>query len=214
MTNLSEIPKQICDWLQHNYVVVLFLLLPVILFLIYKNSVRFTEIYHVKPNTSFKGTVIQIGDGDGFRIVHIPLFRSNSTDKVTPLVVRMAGIDAPEVRCFGRPAQAYSSEARDYLRTLILNKKVTVKILDVDRYSRLVCMVYIKTGIFQWMNVNIEMLKAGMACVFTSGFSSFDGMEDEFKAVEAKAKATKKGMWSQKSMETPMEYKARYRSKV
>ncbi len=76
--------------------------------------------------------------------------------------VRLADIDAPE-----RGEEGYS-EAKEALTSLILNKKVYLDVDDIyvmDRYSRLICVVYIRKDPEHLLNVNKWLLDKGYARV-------------------------------------------------
>jgi endonuclease YncB( thermonuclease family) len=56
------------------------------------------------------------------------------------------------------------------------------------------------------------MLKVGLATVYEAkSGAEFGGLEEKYKAAEAKAKAKKRGIWSGKPehFESPREYKTR-----
>jgi len=68
-------------------------------------------------------------------------------------------------------------------------------------------MVYISSYFFWRKNVNLEMLKSGMACVFKSKYTSFGKLEQKFLKAESKAKSKKLGIWSDPNFILPQEYK-------
>ncbi|AQZ16556.1 LCL3 (YGL085W) [Zygosaccharomyces parabailii] len=123
--------------------------------------------------------------------------------------IRICGVDAPERAHFGNPAQPFSEEALIWLRHTLLGKCVWVKPLAVDQYNRCVARVeyWTWTG---WKNVSMEMVKQGLAVVYESkATAEFDGEEKMYRLHEMIAKAQKKGLWAQKHLETPGEYKRR-----
>lgn len=207
-----KIPKNILDNLLPYG---LLLLLP-FLYLVYTYSKRITSISHLPrnfKNFTFTGLVVSVGDGDGFRAVHLPLLRPGmSFLKEDSLPIRLAGVDAPEVRSFGKPAQTFSKEAKLYLKNLIDGKKVKIQILDIDHFNRIVAMVFIKSGFFSWKNINLSMLDSGMACVFRSRYTSFGGLEEQFYSRESIAKSKKIGIWSDPNFINPQEYKRKMKS--
>jgi micrococcal nuclease len=87
-------------------------------------------------------SVLQIYDGDTF----------DTTEKQR---IRLNGINAPELGMCG------SEDAKKQLETLILNKKLYIKVVYTDTYNRLIANVYTKDGIW----VNYEMAKRGLAVV-------------------------------------------------
>ena len=128
------------------------------------------------------------------------------------IVVRIAGIDAPEGAHFGRPAQPHSAEALQWLQNYILGKRVRAYIYRRDQYDRIIATVYVRRGLFRW-DVGLEMLRRGYATTYEAKTGvEFGGpkMEQIYRAAEAKARATKIGIWARKKgFESPREYKTR-----
>lgn len=199
------------DFFNKNIIpICLFLTLP-FLYFIYKYSKRITKIPDLPrkyENFVFYGHVISVGDGDGFKVIHTPFLNFRKAWlKEDALSIRLAAIDAPEVKCFGRPGQPFAQESKIILSKLIILKRVKIKVLNIDRYGRIVAMVFIKSRLFFWKNVNLELVKLGMASVFRSNYTSFGGMENKFNQEEAKAKKKKIGIWSDPKFISPQEYK-------
>jgi len=96
------------------------------------------------------GIVTHVVDGDTF-------------DVSTGERIRLADIDAPESYEEG------GQEATEYLKSLILNKKVYLDIDDVYRYdyegtgSRLVCVVYVDYSSTKRLNINEKMVREDYA---------------------------------------------------
>ncbi len=102
------------------------------------------------------GTITKVTDGD---TVHV------TTPEQTKLKVRLYGIDAPETDKInnktGRvniPGQPYGEESMNTLANKIMGKKVKVDILDIDKYRRMVGMIYLENR-----NINLEMIRQGYA---------------------------------------------------
>ena len=68
--------------------------------------------------------------------------------------IRLACIDTPELR--GKRAEPVPAEAaRDYLRELVVGRKVTIRRITTDRYGRTVAELFIgKTNILEEMVVS------------------------------------------------------------
>lgn len=146
-------------------------------------------------------------------VFHIPWLRSSSYTKTSPkLPIRLAGIDAPEVRYFNKPEQPHAIESKNFLKSLVLNKMVYVEVLDVDMYSRIVAIVHVKLGWFSWTNVNVIAVKEGMACVYVGGGAAYGNYKEKLLAAQELAKTKKIGMWKYKNVVLPGEYKSKYRS--
>lgn len=109
--------------------------------------------------------------------------------------VRMIGIDAPEIRHakYGKKAEPYGKEAKQYLRRLI--QGCDVRLTDggepFDRFGRRLAYVYLKDGTF----VNRKMVEAGYAETFRQFPFAF---KEEFLGLEQKARSEKLGMWAAK----------------
>jgi len=108
----------------------------------------------VFPCFSFAGQfkVIRVYDGDTFKAVGHDI----------EITVRLVGIDAPEISKKKRePGQPYSQKATKYIANLVLNTIVDVKGYGTDRYGRILGVVFVNGK-----NVNLEMIKAGLAEVY------------------------------------------------
>ncbi|CCJ28548.1 unnamed protein product [Pneumocystis jirovecii] len=173
------------------------------------------------------GFVTSVGDADNFRFYHtpggfcagwywlrrVPTVKKELKDQT--IHIRLAGVDAPELSHFGKKAQPFGKEAMDWLTTYILHKRVRVRLFSRDRYERIVAATEIRRWPFIWIrkDVGLEMLKRGLAEVYTSQGAEYGGKKREMKYhhEEEKAKKNKVGMWKQSSRlyESPEEYKRR-----
>lgn len=121
---------------------------------------------------SQKVKVISIADGDSFTV----LFADNHTQRI-----RMHGIDCPERN------QPFSSVAKKFTSDLIFGKIVYLKEKDIDRYGRLVALVYtLPSGVC----INEQLLKAGLAWHFTR----YD-KNPKWAKLQKEAMAKKAGLW-------------------
>lgn len=118
-----------------------------------------------------RGRVIHVHDGDTYTI----LVEGNKQVKV-----RMQGIDAPE------SGQDFSKKAKEYLRTLIIQKNVVVKYIEKDQYERILGETLLPDG----KEAGKEMLKAGYAWHLKLYNSN-----EELAKLEKEAQVAKKGMW-------------------
>jgi len=123
----------------------------------------------------------RVTDGDTITVV-------TDGQKVT---IRLVGIDAPEKsRKKHDPGQPFSQASTKYLVSLVLNKYVDIVSYGTDRYNRTLAVVYV-----DGKNVNLEMVKAGLAEVYRGKpASGFDN--DPYQKAEDKARQTGAGMWS------------------
>ncbi len=125
--------------------------------------------------------------------------------------VRLAGVDAPEMAHFGRPAQPHSAEAFNWLKAYVLHRRVRAYIYKRDQYDRVVSTVYVRRGLFR-RDVGLQMLKNGLATVYEAKTGAeFGKLEDKYRRAEWWAKTRRKGMWAgnKADFESPREYKTR-----
>ena len=107
------------------------------------------------------------------------------------ITVRLVGIDAPETSSKKRdPGQPYSQQAKKYLADLVLNKTVDIKGYGLDRYNRILGVIS-----HDGKNINLEMVKAGLAEVYRGKPPKDLAMEPYLEA-ENRAREAKTGMWS------------------
>ncbi|BFZ53465.1 putative endonuclease lcl3 [Savitreella phatthalungensis] len=173
------------------------------------------------------GYVTSVGDGDNFRFFHtpggrlmgwgwlrrVPTERKDLKDQT--IHVRIAGVDAPELAHFGKPAQPFGKEALAWLTAYTIGKRVRVYVRSRDRFDRVVANPRIRTWPAKWIarDVGLEQVRAGLATVFREGGAEYGGMLAKLEQAEKEAKRAKRGMWARgKKLETPAEYKRRTRA--
>ena len=127
---------------------------------------------------SFK--VIRIYDGDTLM----------AYGQDVEIKVRLMGIDAPELsESLGQPEQPFGKEAKEFLSGLILNKQVDINGFGLDTSNRVLGVITIN-GI----NVNLEMVKAGLAEVCRERSAGNDIVL--YRWAEADAQKAERGIWS------------------
>lgn len=203
---------------------------------------RIPNVSYIKPDElrsrSIFGKVTSVGDGDNFRIFHTPggrlagwgwlpgrsVPRETKELKDKTLHLRIAGVDAPELAHFGRPAQPYGQEALDFLSEYVGSKRVRAYIYRKDQYERVVGTAWVrKWGIRR--DVGYEMLKRGLATVYEAKYGSeFGGLKEKYMAAEQKAREQGIGMWKEPTVlqrilgtkkaecESPREFKTRMKA--
>ena len=125
--------------------------------------------------------VTRVPDGDMIKV-------DDGTKKIT---VRLVGIDAPETpKRKNETGQPFNQQSRKHLSSLVLNQVVDIKSYGFDGDGRMLGEVFLMDG----KNVNIEMVKAGLAEVYRGKPASGLDMGPYWKA-EEEAKAAKRGMW-------------------
>ncbi len=124
--------------------------------------------------------VTEVVDGDTLKI--------SFDDK--KLTLRLLGVDTPETVHPSKPVEYFGKEASDYLKNLVEGKQVTLSFdqQKIDSYSRALAYVYIDD-----LFVNEEILKQGYGYAYTR--FPFKYLE-AFKAHEAEAKASNRGLWA------------------
>ncbi|MFA6450996.1 MAG: thermonuclease family protein [bacterium] len=130
----------------------------------------------------YSGRVIGVSDGDTIKIL-IPGGRQ--------IKVRLAEIDAPE------KSQAFGNQSKKAMSGLVYDKNARVVKINIDRYGRTVGRVYIGK-----LDVNAEMLKKGMAWVYTQ-YST----DPKFPPLERAAKKLRLGLWADTDPTPPWEYR-------
>jgi micrococcal nuclease len=105
--------------------------------------------------------------------------------------VRLVGIDAPEIGKNKKdPAQPFGTEAKLVLEKLVLHKVVDIVGYGLDDYNRLLAVVDTNGK-----NINLEMLRQGMAEVY--GRKTPRGLNiDLYRKAEEEAKKFSRGIWS------------------
>lgn len=146
-------------------------------------------------NHTVEGVVRKVIDEDTVVVV---------TREGTKLLIRLYGIDGPEIRRGNKPGQPYGEESKDALKSMILGKKVCIDIVERDRYKRMVGVIYLGD-----INVNEEMVREGWAWAY--GEYHRGQTITDFIHAERQAKENKRGLWRQADPLPPWEHRRRYR---
>jgi micrococcal nuclease len=142
------------------------------------------SLIHANTDDAIIGKVVSVADGDT-----ITVLENNTQHRI-----RLYGIDSPEKR------QDFSNRAKQFMADLVFQKQVRVVKQDVDRYGRIVGLVY--TGN---VSVNEELVKNGLAWVYLY-YCKIPVCED-WLALESQARAGKLGLWSHPDPVPPWEYR-------
>lgn len=127
--------------------------------------------------------VIKVVDGDTVRVKR----PGNNEDTV----VRLLGIDAPELRDdSGKPAH-FAKQSADYARARMEGKSVVIRLEPTetrDKYRRLLAYLYLTDS----DNLNLDLVRDGQAYA-DRRFKH--GMRSQFEQVENQARQKGTGLW-------------------
>lgn len=108
-----------------------------------------------------KGTVIKVYDGDTITIAsklpyaESPLYRFQ---------VRLNGIDCPEIKSKNNSEKECSLISKQELSNLILNKVITLKNVQTEKYGRILADVYLDE-----LHLNKHMIDKRLAVAYDGG---------------------------------------------
>ncbi len=134
------------------------------------------------------GRVVKVSGGDTITV----LDSSKAQHKI-----RFHGIDAPEKK------QAFGNASRKFLAGLVANREVRVAWSKRDRYQRILGTVFV-----DGKDVNLEMLKAGMAW----HYKKYDTNPAYAKA-ETEARTARRGLWQDKNPTPPETFRHKGRAR-
>eukprot|EP01084_Bolivina_argentea_P133963 236389_1 len=167
-----------------------------------------------KNNPIISCIVAKVTDGDTVRVQHKPwwlLFPKNEGKLIDRTVsVRLYGIAAPET------GQPWGEEATRFVkRCLTPERQVQVKLLAIDRYGHAVGTILHRkryASFWKLEDRSKELLKKGLAILFTGKSISYDGHRLEMERLEEDARKLKRGVWMNGGLdETPSQYRMRKR---
>lgn len=143
----------------------------------------------VRPAAAWEGVAVKVLDGDSMQVKRDGRIHE----------IRLYGIDAPEYR------QPYSNKAKQYVRRLVLRQPVTVEKMDVDRYGRIVALVFVRDKL-----VNREMVRSGLAWQYPR-YCRRQPLCGELAELEEEARRQRRGLWRDPDPVSPWEWKRRER---
>ena len=128
--------------------------------------------------------IVKVYDGDTCTAV----MKYNST--LYKFTIRMDGYDAPEIRSHNKLEKKYGLKSRDYLRSLILNKIVTLKCLSYDKYGRILGLLTLNSGEI----VNDMMIEHGWSIPYDGGHKmNWDDILGEWELIYTQTIASESG---------------------
>jgi len=132
----------------------------------YTNDIIEQPIINWKDTIPFvppinSGIVIKVYDGDTITIASkLPYSKS----EMYRFVVRLNGIDSPEIKSNNEEEKTIAKEARDYLTSKILHKSVVIKNITTEKYGRILADVYLGNT-----NINKLMIIERFAVEYNGG---------------------------------------------
>ncbi len=145
-----------------------------------------------------EGIVRHVADGDTVTVL---------TNEGTKLRIRLYGIDAPETvklhrrtGAVAKAGQPYGEEAHRALEHKVLGKSVRIGIMDVDRYRRMVAVLYLGDK-----DINREMVREGWAWAYREYLHA--PYASEYIDAEREARSNHLGLWKQMNPQPPWEFR-------
>ncbi len=93
-------------------------------------------------------------------------------------------------------------EALGALRTKIIGRTVKLDIIDIDRYKRMVGIIWLDRR-----NINLEMVKEGFAEAYIEYLK--EPYRSQFMQAEREARTARRGIWALPSYERPKDFRKR-----
>lgn len=139
-------------------------------------------------STSIQGNVKTVIDGDTIVLL------DKENQKHT---IRFFGIDAPETTT----KQPFGEEAKEFLASMIADKKVKIIVKDKDKYGRIVGIVK-----FEGKDINKIMVENGFAWAYSY-------YSEAYVNEHRKAKEQKLGLWADEKAQEPYKWRKAHRNK-
>ena len=133
----------------------------------------------------FSAQVIKVIDGDSLEVI------SSAGQKIE---LRLWGIDAPESR------QAYGKQAKLLLAAMVKGRRIEVQSKDIDRYNRLVALVWVDDAL-----VNEELVRQGAAWVYERFCR--EHICDDWQRLQEDARREQLGLWARPKPTPPWRYR-------
>lgn len=109
--------------------------------------------------------------------------------------IRFWGVDTPESRSNGRwPNQPFSEEAANFVKGMIEDEVVMVRMTGETTYSRHVGEIFV-----DGRSVSRELVRNGLA----HWYASFAQYDTDLRRLQDKAKQSRAGLWSQENVIDP-----------
>jgi len=140
------------------------------------------------------GRVIGVADGDTVTVLDAAKVQYK---------IRLGGIDAPE------KGQAFGNASRKHMAKLAFGKQAKADCYKIDRYKRLVCIVYV-----DGKDVGLAQLDAGLAWWYRKYANEQSPQERlEYEMAESKASVDRIGLWKDNDPVPPWEWRKNERER-
>lgn len=135
------------------------------------------------------GRVVSIADGDTLTV----LDTANTQHKI-----RLSEIDAPEIgHGANKPGQPFGQRSKQSLADMCFQQPATVRVVDTDRYGRIVGRVTCGS-----QDANAQQVQRGMALVYRKY-----ARDQSLFAIEDEARSAKRGLWADPNQIPPWEWR-------
>ncbi len=148
----------------------------------------FITLLACSSSPNFSGRVVGVRDGDTIEVMH----------RGVSVRIRLFGIDTPEYK------QPFGTAAKKFTSSLAFHKLVTVHPVDRDVYGRVVAEVFLPDG----RSLNRELVREGMAW----WYQHYAPEDRDLENLEKKARAMKKGLWTDSHPTAPWEWRRAHRN--
>lgn len=139
------------------------------------------------------GKVVSVTDGDTAVV---------ATAQGKTLRIRFYGVDAPERANDDWPAQAFSADASAFMRKLIMDRAVTVRLTGEQTHGREVGEVFV-----DGRSASRELVRSGLGW-----WNERHAREDlDLERLEQAARDARRGLWQGKRPKPPWEYRQQHR---
>ena len=137
---------------------------------------------------AIRGKCVGVHDGDSCTL----LVSDNKQIKI-----RIAFLDAPEL------GQPFGYRAKQAMSNLLIGKNVAVRPHTIDRYGRLVGLVYVEGA-----DAGLQMLRQGLAWCYTRYLpEAAADIQSSYRQAEGEAREQRRGLWSDPSPVEPWLYR-------
>jgi endonuclease YncB( thermonuclease family) len=141
------------------------------------------------------GRCVGVTDGDTIRVL---------TADQQQFRIRLAWIDAPE------RGQAFGSKVKQAMSELVFAKEVDLRQHAIDRYSRLVCSVFV-----EGKDAGLELLKRGLCWCYEHYLPEAPAeVQQSYRAAESAARGNHLGLWAEANPQPPWKYRRMRRAKL